>query len=85
MRTIRHIMQDGTNPKRRGSKGRRLPTSEGTFSNETMQSLRELGSVLADVRKRLLTEGGGAGNGILANSGQGAPTDLCKKTMNGEH
>ncbi|PNA58490.1 hypothetical protein C1Y19_35040, partial [Pseudomonas sp. MPR-LB3] len=68
------------------SKGHHLATGEGMFSNETMQSLRELGATLADVRRRLLKEGGGAGNGILANKSQGASNDLCNnKKTNRKH
>jgi hypothetical protein len=37
--------------------GARLKKRETSFSNETIESLRELGAVLSDIRKRLRVEG----------------------------
>ena len=55
-----------------------------SFSDETMQSLGELGAVLADVRKRLLAEGYIVRDGILIKKRDQLPK-RCNKQEKSEH
>jgi hypothetical protein len=51
-------------------------TGKAIFSNETIESLRELGAALADVRRRLLAEGYTVKSGNIDRNAE-APNELC--------
>ena len=47
-----------------------MSSAETHFSDETIQSLRELGAILANIRNRLLSEGYVMKNGKIYKNGE---------------